>query len=341
MPASRIKERLGEVFCVEPVCAEPEMRITDDVLDSVVYIGGLLDRNDPTSENFMIAGTGFLVTHKKEFFIVTAKHVIQDIDDFPCAIRVNTHAGHTKIVPIPATTLWHCHSDRSVDVAVLPWVPDHREFRWKCIPTERFATAPIIAVAKIGVGDQVITAGLFSAFEGESRNVPLVRIGHIAMMAGSEKVVSKRFGAMTVHLIEAHSMGGLSGAPVTVRNTVGLIRNPNRPAGVPQDVLWGTGELFLLGLNHGQWEIPAKDRKRKGIDPNAILHSAISAVVPAPLIGEVIDRTMKQTRKPAGELKATSLRPKQKRKNRDVEIPPIGRSKFFDDLVKVTSRDKK
>ncbi len=130
--------------------------------------------------------------------------------------------------------------------------------------TERFATAPVIAVAKIGVGDQVITAGLFSAFEGESRNVPLVRIGHIAMMAGSEKVVSRRFGPMTVHLIEAHSMGGLSGAPVAVRNTVGMVqRNPNRPAGVPQDVLWGTGELFLLGLNHGQWEIPAQDIKTK------------------------------------------------------------------------------
>jgi hypothetical protein len=161
------------------------------------------------------------------------------------------------------------------------------------------------------------------------------------MMAGDEPVTSKDFGPMTVHLIEAHSMAGLSGAPVTVRNTVGIVRNPNRSAGTPADILWGTGELFLLGLNHGQWEIPAKDKKRKGIDPNAILHSAISAVVPAPLIGEVLDRTMKQTRKPGGELKPTSLKPKHKRKNRDVEIPPIGRSKFFDDLVRATGRDKK
>ena len=189
------------------------------------------------------------------------------------------------------------------------------------------------------MGDQVITVGLFSAFEGKSRNVPLVRIGHIAMMAGDEQVPSKRFGPMTVHLIEAHSMAGLSGAPVTVRQTVGILRNPKRAPGTPADVLWGTGELFLLGLNHGQWEIPAK--KCKGIDPNAILHSAISAVVPAPLIGEVLDRAMKQNRKPAGELKPTSLRPKYKRKNRDVEIPPIGRSKFFDALSKATQRERK
>ncbi len=75
------------------------MRITDDVLDSVVYIGGLLERDDPAPENFMITGTGFLVTHKKEFFIVTAKHVIQDIGDFRCAIRANTHQGQAKDCP--------------------------------------------------------------------------------------------------------------------------------------------------------------------------------------------------------------------------------------------------
>lgn len=340
MPASRVKERLGEVFCFEPVRADSEMRITDRALDSVIYIGGLIDR-DPVSENFMITGTGFFVAHNKNFFIVTAKHVIEDIGDFPCAIRLNTKEGQAKILPIPATALWHCHSDRSVDVAVLPWVPDHHEYRWQCTPTGRFLTQPIIRKAKIGVGDQVITVGLFSAFEGQSRNAPLVRIGHIAMMAGDEQVTSKRFGPMTVHLIEAHSMAGLSGAPVTVRQTVGISLNPNRAPGAAVEALWGTGELFLLGLNHGQWEIPAKDRKRKGIDPNAILHSAISAVVPAPLIGEVIDRAMKQKRKANGELKPTSLHPKQKRKNRDIEIPPIRRSKFFDDLVKATSRDKK
>lgn len=256
-------EPLGEVFCFEPVCADPEMRITDDVLDSVVYIGGLVDRDDPAPDNFIIAGTGFFVTHKKRFFIVTAKHVIQDMGDLSCAIRLNTAQGQAEIVPIPPTILWHCHSDRSVDVAVLPWVPDPKTFHWKCTPTERFATTPIITAAKIGVGDQVITAGLFSAFEGQSRNVPLVRIGHIAMMAGGERVTSKRFGPMTVHLIEAHSMDGLSGAPVAVRNTVGLIRNPNREPGTPKDILWGTGELFLLGLNHGQWEIPVNEKSEK------------------------------------------------------------------------------
>jgi hypothetical protein len=77
MSASRIEERLGEVFCLEPVNPDSEMRITDNALDSVVYVGALLDR-DPTPENFMITGTGFFVAHKKTFFIVIGLH-----PDFP------------------------------------------------------------------------------------------------------------------------------------------------------------------------------------------------------------------------------------------------------------------
>ena len=83
------------MFCLESINADSEMRITDNALDSVVYVGALLDR-DPTPENFMIAGTGFFVVHKKTFFIVTAKHVIEHIGNFPCAIRMNSKEGQAK-----------------------------------------------------------------------------------------------------------------------------------------------------------------------------------------------------------------------------------------------------
>jgi hypothetical protein len=281
------KERLGEVFRLEPVTADPAMRVPDMALESVVHIGATLDDGE-----IVTIGTGFLVAHKPSgidsrampsFFIVTAKHVISDLKGLPCSIRINTHDNQAMSEPVSKNIPWYCLPDRSVDVAVLPWVPDHERFKWKAILTYRnFATDNVVKAKRIGIGDEVYTVGLFSPFEGQSRNVPLVRVGHIAMMAENERVNSKDFGPMLVHLIEAHSMEGLSGAPVVVRQTVGIERNPNRSASEPGAYLWGAGDFFLLGLNHGQWKIPAKERKK--VDPNAILHSAISAVVPATTI---------------------------------------------------------
>src|SRR5208283_5379514 len=99
---------LGEVYSFELGESESQMRITDKALDSVVYIGGLID-DDPIPENFVINGTAFLifdneskgVDWERGFNIVTAKHVIRDLKGLPPAIRINTQENKAEIVPIP------------------------------------------------------------------------------------------------------------------------------------------------------------------------------------------------------------------------------------------------
>jgi hypothetical protein len=335
----------------EPCKGGPRMKVWEQILNSIVYIGGLID-GEPAPDNFHIAGTGFFIANHAEpdlarkFYIVTAKHVIQDLKGLPVAIRINTKQNQAEIVPVPKDVPLFCHIDQSVDVAIIRWRPNPERYYWNALGSQTFlnekweAEVKVAGHPTVGIGDEVFSIGLFSPFVGKSRNVPLVRIGHMAMMA-DEPIVSTDFGPMKVHLVEAHSMKGLSGAPVYVRRTVSIRLNPNHGRDEEARDLSGAGDDLLLGVMHGQWEIPA--RQRKQIDPNAILHSAISAVVPASRILEIINQpmTMKQKQKPSGGLKPTSLSPaKRKRKNRDIPVPSADKLRFFSDLEKATRKLK-
>jgi hypothetical protein len=67
----------------------------------------------------------------------------------------------------------------------------------------------------IGIGDAVFITGLFSHHPGKARNLRVIRVGNIAAMP-DEPVKTQR-GEMEAYLIEARSLGGLSGSPVFVR----------------------------------------------------------------------------------------------------------------------------
>jgi hypothetical protein len=56
---------------------------------------------------------------------------------------------------------------------------------------------------------------------------------------------------MDAYLAEGRSIGGLSGSPVFVRNTVN--RRVPTAKGRPKHIS-GLGSLHLLGLIHGHWE---------------------------------------------------------------------------------------
>jgi hypothetical protein len=69
--------------------------------------------------------------------------------------------------------------------------------------------------------------------------MPIVRHGNIAMLP--EEQIQTEMGYADVHLIEARSIGGLSGSPVFVRTSE-----------AEKDSHRG---IQLLGVMHGHWEI--------------------------------------------------------------------------------------
>ncbi len=118
--------------------------------------------------------------------------------------------------------------------------------------------------------------GLFIHLAGSARNLPIVRMGNIAMMP--DEPVPTRTGAIDAYLIEARSIGGLSGSPAFVRRTVSA----------------GIGRSYLLGLMHGHWDVPpeARDDEVAQADEEAQgkVNMGIAVVVPATKILEVLNQ---------------------------------------------------
>jgi hypothetical protein len=164
-------------------------------------------------------------------------------------------------------------TDASVDVAVYPYAPPLETYDYKAVHVNTFLTGEIIQQKEIGVGDEVFVTGLFAHAAGSQRNLPIVRTGNIAMMP--DEVIPTDSGNIEAYLIEARSIGGLSGSPVFVRQTVAL----------------GIGGFYLLGLMHGHWEIPT-DRKNDslmGNDLHGKVNMGIAIVIPAKKILEVLN----------------------------------------------------
>jgi len=178
-------------------------------------------------------------------YAVTARHVLDGIRDKgldKVLLRVNRKSGDAAWIETRVKD-WNFHPDEAVDVAVLPFEPfngfDHNLF-----PTEGFVTPEVVAKEQIGVGNEVFVVGLFHHHYGEKNNIPIIRVGNISAMP-SEKVNTRR-GPMDAYLIEARSIGGLSGSPVflplgTRRSMTGLVVSPGQ-----------IQRYYLLGVMHGR-----------------------------------------------------------------------------------------
>ncbi len=189
------------------------MRVDDRIKKAVVFLGKKT-KHGP----FVPYGTGFLVrsaigSHGYQQ-IVTAKHVIEDINSDVVHVRVNTRSGSAEILDTD-TAHWHDHANEDIDLAVCPtMIPmDCYDIMHHRID-DGVLNEKVISDREIGVGDEVFIAGMFVSRLGESRNIPIVRIGNIAAMA--EEPIRTDYGYHDAYLIEARSIGGLSGSPVFV-----------------------------------------------------------------------------------------------------------------------------
>jgi hypothetical protein len=215
------------------------MFIDDRVRKCVVFLGAKeKGAFRPKATAFYVAiqdhGVGFR-------YLVTAEHVVSGLQTKGQEIWVgaNLTNGSTREDRLSSTEWWmHPGSETkgltdvaltSVDVApdedllMVPLSP----------PDDRAATGHILRLRRVGAGHEIFITGLFRSHYGNQRNVPIVRVGNIAMMR-DELVRTEYCGPTDAYLVEARSVHGLSGSPVFIN--IG-------------------SAVLLLGLMHGHFDV--------------------------------------------------------------------------------------
>jgi len=264
------------------------VRIPDRLLKCV----GFVSRYEPDQEGgsrLQFGGTAFVVGVLMDgkvglAHLVTAKHVVDAIAPGEAVITMNAKDGISLSLRT-GTQKWFFHPTEpdTVDVAVMPFgSPRFQEYDVEWIPEEIFATDKRIADYEIGLGDELIIVGLFTRFFGRTILTPIVRTGNIAMMPKDKVRGSSAFGEMEAYLAEGRSIGGLSGSPVFVRNTVKM---PAVTAERKAVAISGLGGAHLLGLVHGHWDVPPTF---SNMEQEEKVNMGVSIIVPAKKILETL-----------------------------------------------------
>jgi hypothetical protein len=160
-----------------------------------------------------------------------------------------------------------------------------------CVSTKGFVTDASIKENDIGIGDEVFSVGLFSFAAGEKANMPIVRTGNISMLP-VDQIQIDTGGDSTftdVYLVEARSIGGLSGSPVFVRPTAYVVAFAGLEATTKVAGVSG-GPPLLLGLMHGHWDINEADINRYDLGHSRRgVNVGIGIVIPAKKILELLN----------------------------------------------------
>ena len=175
---------------------------------------------------------------------------------------------------------WIYHQDINTDIVILPlglYPPngiDHILF-----PESMFVDENYINSNEVEPGDEVFIVGLFRHHHGSRKNLPIIRIGNIAAMA-EEKIQTKEH-LMDGYLIEARSIGGLSGSPVFTNLGLQRAFSPSaKPTGNP---------VSLLGLIYGHFDSFAFriDEVVEDDDERISINTGIAIVTPITKLTEL------------------------------------------------------
>jgi hypothetical protein len=257
------------------------MRLPDRILNTAFLLG--FKRETPH-----YAGTGFVVSvpgahGNSHLYILTAKRVAEKMERFPIIMGFNYKDGSKALLEADDVH-WYSHPTEAsaVDAAVTPFAPAQRDLLdLEPIPEYLFASSERMREASIGVGDEIAATGVFTRFSYEDRHLPIVRIGHLAMLPALHIPV-KNFESMEAYVAEIE---GLSGSPIWVRPTAycnaaqkdGGEENPPIP-------------MIFLGLLHGRWEVSKRAMEGQNTPYTENMISGMSIIVPAHKILEVINQ---------------------------------------------------
>jgi hypothetical protein len=260
------------------------MRLPDKILNTVCFIAA-------SAKDIEYGGTAFVVAVKGKhgnayLHLVTAKHVAEMVGAGPFVIGANRKVGGKALIDA-AGVRWYCHptESNSVDAAVTLFAPndyDSLEVEW--VFEGMFTSPETLSPMGLGIGDEIAVIGLFTRFSGKDRHFPIVRIGNLAMLP-SEPIPVKHFEPMEVYLAEGRSIGGLSGSPVFIRQTVNIDLNEGKGEFIP---FAGCGQIYFLGLMHGHWEVSPQQMRSQAVEVSEAVNMGVSIIVPAHKIMEII-----------------------------------------------------
>jgi hypothetical protein len=268
------------------------MRIPESVRKCVVYLGIEITDDATGVSEVKFKGTGFIVSVPTSIqgmnfhYVVTAKHVAVKLDRQDAFfISANSKDGGSRGIKAETKNVeWHYpEGGDSADVAVITLGINLSDFDIIAMPIGMFIKNTDIESLGVGPGDEVIISGLFSKHPGKSKNMPIIRTGNIAMIP-DEPIPVHLFGDMDAYLIEARSIGGLSGSPVILLKPVYLLDDAKKVV---------TAQMYLLGLIHGHWDVPPEsiiDESDMESGISAHVNMGIAIVVPAQKIIEIIEK---------------------------------------------------
>lgn len=285
-PGFHMDYRLGGVGRLVYCRPEELMRVSEELLDSVIFLG-----TEASSGKVTLRGTAFLISVPSErvpngsfTYLVTARHNIRkaEASGEQFVLRVNMKDGNAETVVIDGLRWFSPENDAS-DIAVSSMVGDLVDhISYRRIPRVMFATEEAIDKHSIGVGDPLICTGLFVHHYGRRRNIPIIRSGNIAAMP--DEPLTDRDSGLDYHayLAEIRSIGGLSGSPVFVELGVGRQ--------VEGSVNFSRIDRFLLGVVRGHWKKDEFDSAADfAADEQEELNSGIAIVTPITDALEILD----------------------------------------------------
>jgi hypothetical protein len=189
------------------------VRVAPEVPKTVVFIG------TEAGGSFGPRGTGFLFCIRyQEFeydFLATADHVLDLIDGDVFSVRMNRKDGTASTIQLTKKNKIP-HAKRNNDLAIFAMAraADIYDQKFILIGDREAHLSRLANLWPPDVGDEVATVGLYGSHFGETRNIPVVRVGNIAMMPDPKEPVLTQRGYVEAYLIETRSLVGLSGSPV-------------------------------------------------------------------------------------------------------------------------------
>jgi hypothetical protein len=272
------------------------VNVPDQILKCVGFIGEVTHIDADGTEDGDLHATGFFVSvpaespellGKMSLYFVTAKHVAKDLQGKKVYFLVNrVESGVAHLKGVVGNQWWLHPADSTADLALIP-INNEPGIDIRAVGFDNLGTKEKLDKLHIGAGDETFATGLFTHAAGIDRNLPIVRHGNIAMMPTEQ--IQTELGYADVYLVEARSLGGLSGSPVFVRPTICTpIKTDN---GLEHSFSVGHG-LTLLGLMHGHWDIKESEMNNAYFthDHRHGVNYGIAIVVPAYKIVETLNR---------------------------------------------------
>lgn len=260
-------------------------RIDDTLIHTVFYIYPSEDDARVGSE---YGGTGFIIAisidgnSKLGFhYAVSNAHVIKGINADLIFLRINNVENKFDIIETNKTD-WICHPYGD-DVAVCLININLERFHYSCFKREHFISHDFIQERNVGVGDDVVMIGRFRVYAGKRKNLPTAMFGHIAQMPSEPLFNPFTKLEQESFLVEMKSIKGFSGSPVILYIQAFTNRFDSTNTA---NTSWFQR---LLGIDWGQIQYEVQAIDNYGQNTKLTIDSAITGVVPAWKILELID----------------------------------------------------